>query len=734
NTGTISVSGIASIGVRIRGTTNTIINDGTISAVSTQTPRDGENSIGVLFEGDNNYISNTGTITGDYAGIQVFGNNSLIVNGRTITANAPSTTTTLGGAVVINGNNTTLTNFSAIRGNGSAAIRVTGSNTTINNSGQITGDVILGGGTNTLTMGNITLISGLIDGRAGTSNKLVFQGSGGVFSNVILGRFDAEKTGTGSWLLGGDVALLGNVRISGGNFVLNNSRLRAGSVTIDTQGGIGGTGVISGAGVGSSFLPTSVVNAGEISPATGGIGDLTIIGSLAQTRTGRLIFDIRNEFSDRISVGGNVSLDGELVLRTTLSALRSGQTYTLVNVPVGAGVISGSFSSVTPLTSYFINGTVRISSNAVTLSIQRTPFASVARTPEELGIAQAFDRAAAAGTDPLNILPRLDSMTAAEAQSTFANFTSDSPVAAQTWTVLAGQTAVDALAPWLDLSNTPHTRGTWRTWGSVLARAGESGPKIDASNFDYEIKGLSAGVDYAVSDDTRIGITASHIDGETYFNAGNARNDLSATLFGAYAAHQNEAWFANVGGFIGDGSVHASRLNGYVDPLALVVGNLNATADTDLQSAFGEAGYIVLAGPWQIKPTVGLNYTHTKIDAFTENAATGLAVQAQKSSSARGDIGIRANSAEEAPVRISVAAFWSYDLKDNDRTAAARLAGFTDSNFVIVGRAEKRGWLKTQAAASMDLTPALTAKLAWTGILNDRLGGHAATAGLSYRW
>ncbi len=733
NTGTITATGIASSGIHLRGAGNTIINSGTISAISTQTPRDGENSIGIQLDGNNNVISNTGTISGDYAGVQISGNNNIISNGRTITANAPTSATTLGAAVLINGNNNILNNFSAIRGNGSAAVRVTGANTTIYNGGQITGDVILGSGTNTLTMGNITFISGVIDGRAGTSNKLVFEGAGAVFSNLILGRFDAEKTGTGSWLLGGDVSLLGNVRISGGNFVLTNSRLRAGSVTIDAQGGFGGTGVISGAGVGSSFLPTSVTNAGELTPATGAIGDLTIIGSLTQTRTGRIIFDITNSASDRISVGGNVRLDGELVLRTTASRLNSGQSFTLINVPVGAGTILGSFASVTQLSPYFITGAINVTSNTVTVNIQRNAFVSVARTPEEAGLAAAFDRAVVSGSDPLNLVPRLDGMTAAQAQSTFASLTSDSPVAAQTWTVLAAQTTTDALAPWLDLSSTTHTRGTWRTWGSVLARTGETGAKISSDHFDYQMKGVSAGVDYAITDDTRIGMTASYIDGDTYFASGNAKNELSSTALGLYATHQNEAWFANVGGFIGDGKVSATRLNGYVDPLALVIGNLSAKADTDMHSVFGEAGYIVLASDWQIKPTVGINYAHAKIGALSETAATGLAVQAQKASSVRGEIGLRANSAE-GPVRLSVGAFWSQDLKDNDRTASARLVGFTGSDFVIVGRAEKRGWLKTQAAASMDLTPALTAKLAWTGILNDRLGGHAATAGLSYRW
>jgi uncharacterized protein with beta-barrel porin domain len=757
-TGTISVSGIGAIGVRARGTGNTITNSGTISAIPTQTPRDGEDSIGISFEDGRNTLTNTGTINGNYAGVVMTGAANRLTNTGTITARAPTAATQLGGAIILENGASTITNSGTIRGTGSAAIRTrSGATLQLTNTGTIDGDIIMGpSAASAVTLGTGSSINGTIVGSGG---GLIGLTGTGTLSNAILNVGNLTQIGDGTWTLARRYEFQSALLSAANGTLILTDGLGANGLVDVQKGRLAGVGTIAGFTSGlSPFVNVGVAptagstTANAVAVLAPGLSTtagarLSINGRLSLQTTSQVALDVSATANDRIDVTGNVSSGGSLVITYAGAPVRSGQTFTLMTagtittlsgqacagtVQDGAALGTGCFT-ITDNSPFFVRSSAVVTNTSVTLNVQRTAFASVGQTSEQVGLGAAFDTAVAAGTDPLGLVARFDSMTGAQVQSVLASLTTDSPAAAQTWTLLAAQTTADTLSPWLDLSSTTHTRGTWRTWGSFLARTGESGPKTDSSNFDYEMKGVSAGVDYAITDDTRIGLTASYIDGDTFFAVGNAKNDLSTTTVGLYAVHQDEALFGNVGGFIGDGSVTATRLNGYVDPLALVIGNLSAKADTDMHSVFGEAGYIIPVSTWQIKPTMGLNYAHVKIDALTENVATGLAVNAQKASSVRGDVGVRANSAE-GPVRISVGAFWSQNLKDNDRIASARLVGFTGGDFIIVGRAEKRGWLKTQAAASMDLTPALTAKLAWTGILNDRLGGHAATAGISYRW
>jgi len=398
----------------------------------------------------------------------------------------------------------------------------------------------------------------------------------------------------------------------------------------------------------------------------------------------------------------------------------------------GAAIGAGCFT-LSDNSPYFIRSSATVSATTVTARIQRLPYASVAQTPEELSIAQSLDRALAAGTNPLSLPSRLDGLTASDAQKAIGSLTTDSPAAAQTWGLYAGQSVIAGLAPWLENANTNNTSGTWRTWGNVFLRDGDSGPKTNAANFDYEMKGLLAGADYAVSDTARIGVIASHVDGETFFAAGSATNKLESTSLGVYVAQSWDAWQASAGVLAADGDVRSTRANIPTDPLALVLGTPNAKTDTGSESAFARVNYKVEAGAWHLMPAANVTYVKAKVGAINENVAGGLVTQRETATALRSDIGARA-IAITGPVHLSVGAFWSHNFKDNDRTTRARIAGLPNSDFTIFGKAEKRDLLNTEAGVEIEIMPGMMGHIGWSGILNDRLGGHTAHAGLSYRW
>jgi outer membrane autotransporter protein len=287
----------------------------------------------------------------------------------------------------------------------------------------------------------------------------------------------------------------------------------------------------------------------------------------------------------------------------------------------------------------------------------------------------------------------------------------------------------NAMSPWLEVAPVDSPRGQWRTWGSVFGRIGTSGPKTDSRNFDYDMHGVMAAADYAVVDGTRLGVAASRLEGETFFAVNAAKSNLSTNSIGFYVSQASAQWRAGAGLSVSDGKLKSNR----IQTIGAQTATLAARANTGSESAFVQTSYVLGTETWLVKPTASLTYVRAKVGAYDEASATGLAVTRSTASSLRGDVGLRA-IAKPGPVHISLAAFWSQNFKDNDRMTSARLSGLAGSDFTIVGKPEKRGWLNTQAGVNIEVMPGMMARLGWSGILNDRLGGHTATAGLSYRW
>jgi outer membrane autotransporter protein len=281
----------------------------------------------------------------------------------------------------------------------------------------------------------------------------------------------------------------------------------------------------------------------------------------------------------------------------------------------------------------------------------------------------------------------------------------------------------------LELAPADSKKGEWRAWGSLMVRDGEAGLAGSATHFDYDLRGAMAALDHAVIDGTRLGVVVSHATGESFFAAGGAEADLGQDAIGAYVSQAWPSVRAGAGIMFGEGDVEALR----TQTLGGAISTITATTDLKTRTMFAQASYAMGTETWLVKPTAMLSHVRATVDAYAEAAAIGLSVNRQRASSLRGDIGVRA-LARPGPVHVTVGAFWSQNFKDNDRTAVARISNLPGGEFTIFGPAEKRGWLNAQVGANIEIVRGLMARVGWSGILNDRLGGHTASAGLSYRW
>jgi uncharacterized protein with beta-barrel porin domain len=739
NSGTITASGVASTGIRLRGL-GSVTNSGTITVIPIATPRSGEDSIGVAMEQGGGLV-NSGTIAGDFAGVLFGMANGSIQNSGTISARATMAAASPGGAIIygdraFSGSTLSVINTGVIRGGGSAAIRpISGTprfDFTLVNSGRIEGDIILPrGGLNTITLRTGSIITGVIDGR-GAGNDFELNGEG-TLSTQLLGAFSLAKTGAGTWTLARDYNFISPIDVIQGTLDIAANINVGGTYSIETGGTLGGRNSVIGAinRAPAPFTP-EVANFGTISPGLAGPAGatITVIGIYQQGNTGKLVLDLNAGANDALLINGAAQLGGSLDIRYSGAPVRDGQVFTLISAPTGGALtLSGAFAQVGDNSPYFITSTVTSAAGRVSLRATRHPFVSVAQSPEEIGLAQYFDRAVATGANPGGFITLLDQQTESEARATFGSLSSDLPVSAQTWGILGAGSMATATSPWLELAPADSKRGEWRTWGAVSLRGGETGRDAGAGAFDYELRGAVAAADYAVVDGTRLGVLLARQDGETFLAAGAAKSDNSVTSAGVYVSQAWPQWRAGAGYIFGDGRSRMNRLS----TIGGATTAQTAHADLDTETAFGQISYSTGTDIWLVKPTAMLTYARGKVAAYAEAAPLGLSVAGQTGASLRGDIGVRA-IAKPGPVHVMIGAFWSQNFKDNDRTARASLIGLPGSDFTIAGVSEKRGWLNTQAGVNIEILPGLMARLNWSGILNDRLGGHTASAGLSYRW
>ena len=219
-------------------------------------------------------------------------------------------------------------------------------------------------------------------------------------------------------------------------------------------------------------------------------------------------------------------------------------------------------------------------------------------------------------------------------------------------------------------------------------RFGEKDNTSEVEGFDFDNKGITAGIDYRISSDLIAGIafgySAFDVDFDTTINSPNGQeleNDTySVSLYGTY--YGADAFF--VDGVLrgGYGDYESNRHIFIPNPGGVDIdndgnpdGDLDRTAQGDFDSWFVDlgvrAGYdINLNGP-TITPSIGADFVYADIDGFEETGAGGLnlAFEDQQAKSLTANLGVAASypiSFEGGVLTPSVNAAWNLELAGDD--------------------------------------------------------------------
>jgi uncharacterized repeat protein (TIGR01451 family) len=225
-------------------------------------------------------------------------------------------------------------------------------------------------------------------------------------------------------------------------------------------------------------------------------------------------------------------------------------------------------------------------------------------------------------------------------------------------------------------------------WGFFIngnLRRGTQDTTNDEQGFDFQSNGVTAGVDYRLTDQLVFGIAGAHANGITAFTDDSGRLDSrsnSGTLYGTY---YNDAWYVDVIGTYALLTYDASRTTTYtinpsVTPLPTNCGGatcgIDTTGATDArQLSLGTSGgYTFHFGGLEMGPDVAVDYVHLAVNGFTESdpSATGmgLAFGDQLGESLTLKTGAHASYAISTPIVVilpQLSGHYIHEFKDDQR-------------------------------------------------------------------
>jgi uncharacterized protein with beta-barrel porin domain len=547
-------------------------------------------------------VNNTGTPSSNPStpfGVQVFqgANQSTFSNlGRTFFENLTYLYDPINGLVGYmpagtQGTTTTVVPFLALQGNlalpsgflssfstylmGTTTLQQTGSgaiNGPIAGPGGLvlqSGSVSLGGantysgGTTvnggTLTVGSTGSITGLLTINAGGS----FINNGTVNSAGQWQLNQGNLTNTGAFV--GSLANTGSATNSGtltGAVINGNAGVFTNNGTV--TGGVSNMGVLSGTGTSGGNL----TNSGTVAPGNS-IGTMTVGGAYTHAAGATLAAEVGGAgASDRINVGGVATLQGGTVSVTALPGMSfaPSTTYTLVNA---AGGLTGTFASVNELYPFLLSN-LRYDANNAYLDLQIGGFAAASATPTQAAVANVLDAnvgnatgdfATVLGAMAFNTVGNAQAQAALQALSgnNYAGFSNGMVAGAQLFmSNFAGQGGGGAapgggsrvaLAEACEVA-CDSTMPVWGAWGGALGGLGTIGAGQAVGAVTYNAGGFAAGLDRALTENLRLGVTAGYTTGTQWVSGFDGLGRSDTFNVGLY------------GGFVQD-KVYADALFGY---------------------------------------------------------------------------------------------------------------------------------------------------------------------------
>jgi outer membrane autotransporter protein len=742
-TGTLVLTGANTYtgGTTIDAGTLRLGNGGTAGSITGNVSDNGvlafDRSDSVTFGGT---ISGTGSVTQIGTGSTILTGTNTYSGGTTISAGTlqlgnGGTAGSIAGNVIDNGalafdRRDSVTFAGAISGTGSVT-QIGAGTTILTGNNTYTGGTTIGAGTLQLGNGGTT---GSIAGNVIDNGVLAFNRVDSVtFGGVISGTGSLVKQGAGTLTLPGANTYTGTTTINAGSLIVDGS-IGSQQTFVNAGAFLGGHGTIGG----------NLSNSGTVGPGDAP-GTLTVANNYVQNSSGTLRIQVGGlapNQHDLLAVNGHVTLGGTLELvRLGSFNLQPGNQIVFLTAQKG---ISGAFDTVQNpfFTGTIVQGVVTTSANELVLEGTQGSFANIpGLTPNESAVAKMLDSAAGdprmaalfaflnsqpvanlphdlALIDPVgissinatavsvgnvqmsNLLQRLANIHGGSTGFSSAGF-AISGGAASFGEGFAGVSGPEGKSGPPVFAPTPSNR-----WGVFVTGLGEFTNVDSTSNapgYDVNTGGFTLGVDYRLTPNFAIGLTAGYAHTSIGLDSPGGNVDVNAGEIGMYTTV-----FGN--GFYLDAAVSGGP-SGYTTRRTALQGTANGNTNGGNLDAFVAAGYDWKKGNLTIGPTASFQYGYVAFDGFSETGSLApMKFPRQNTESERTAVGAKASYEWKvgqitALPQVNVA--WQHEFGTTEYSLVASLASGAGNSFTVFGPPIGRDSVLVGAGA--------------TFILNDRV-------------
>lgn len=618
------------------------------------------------------------------------------------------------------------------------------------------GTLILGGA-NTYA-GGTTVSAGVLQGnstslRGGILNNasLVFeQTADGAFLDSISGTGTLTKQGAAILTLTGLHSYTGLTTVAAGELRLNG--FLAGDTVVESGARLGGTGTFGGGLTirdGARFSPGNSIGSSKVS------GDFT--------HEAGAVYEVEinpSGESDRVDVTGTATIQGGSVdVKAGAGDYFGGTTYTILT---SQGGVTGTYDTITDNLAFF-DATLLYGANNVALQLVRNPtnYAAVANSPNQRAVATMLDSMSqTAHGDMATILNQVNMMSDSGAQSAFSQMGGDThgglasvglaTVSLIQQTMMAGiatpgggggmfaaaplepgifrgqsPTAFDSFAPGGQMTN---------AWMRGFAQSGTVESNGNISETDYLINGASVGLERRVTPYHLVGVSFS-----------SSQYSATTPMTNAHTSNQHMSLYtAAMNDYVYLAGAFSFGWSDYETARNLQVGGMTRTAqaayDGQDLSTYLEFGAYMGVGSWQLRPLLGVQYTHLTQDQFRETGADSLnlAVAKNQTDSVRLSAGARLSS--EFGTGKSVvwvprfSARWMAELGESDQLVTAGFADSAAGTFVTQGADFGDQFLLAGAGLAVDVGMATRLFVNYDLQTTSSHTAHIGSGGLQLIW
>ena len=288
-----------------------------------------------------------------------------------------------------------------------------------------------------------------------------------------------------------------------------------------------------------------------------------------------------------------------------------------------------------------------------------------------------------------------------------------------------GPISLGALASSLGADSDPAEIGAdFSRWGFFAAGTigrGEADPGVRNPAYDYDIEGLTAGLDYRKSDKWIIGGSLGYTRQDTELPGERGGLDTTGWTVSAYTTfYQQDSWYMDGVLTWGRNSYETLRRIRYTLPVpgggtTTVDQTARADTDGDLLSTAYTFGRDFNRGAWGIGPYSRLLYTRVGFDAINETLETGepgsglgLRIDNRDISSLASVIGTKftyTHSADWGVLMPHLQLEWEHEFKDDPQAIEARFINDpTGTAMVVRGDPLDTDYFRLGLGMSMVLT------------------------------